>query len=147
MMFIGIWEMIILFGLGLVSIPMPFSVPPLPEDQNLLRAAPAETIAYFSWFGRANANPQSHNKTERLAAEPEVRELVLTVAKAIRRAWEIEARDDFEHATECFNMLAMLSERPGCVFLSGVDLPPTPVSIRAGLVAHLGARAALLVPT
>ena len=144
---IAFWEIIILFFLGLVSIPMPLSVPPMPEDPKLLRAAPAESIAYFSWFGRAKANPQSQNKTERLAAEPQMRNLVLSIGKALKKAWEIEARDDAELAGECFNALALVADRPGCVFVSGVDLPPKPFSIRAGLVANLGARGALLTPT
>ena len=36
---IALSEFVLLFLLGLISVPMPLSVPPLPEDQNLLRAS------------------------------------------------------------------------------------------------------------
>ena len=61
------WELLILLLAGLGWAPSVFSVPPLPEDPALLRAAPADTMVYVQWFGARKARPDARNVTERLA--------------------------------------------------------------------------------
>jgi hypothetical protein len=126
-----------LFLLSFLAMPLPVGLPPLPPDPALLRVAPADTLAYFQWFGTAVPDPQSPNHTEALLAEPEVQRMLGGVVAAVRSSVQQQAGGN-EIVGELADLGLLAMQRPGCVFLGGLELPPTPLSIEAGLVVHLG---------
>ena len=129
-----------LFLLSILAMPLPVGVPPLPEDPALLRVAPRGTMVYIEWFGTAEPDPNSRNKTEALLAETEVQQMLRGIVSAIRSSAEREAGGN-EIVGELFDLGMLALRRPGCFFLSRLDLPPKPLSIQAGLVINLGEEA------
>ena len=121
---------------GLLAVPSPLGVPPMPEDPALLRAAPADSLVYLQWFGSAAPSAQSNNATERLAAEPEIRTLVHRLRDAVRDALLYEARGDAV-ATEALEMAEVAIQRPGCLFVTNLDN----AEFRGGLVLSMGEHA------
>ncbi len=81
--FPSFFMLMLVFG-GQTGVPL--GLPPLPEDRTMASVAPQECIWYFSWSGTADADPKSANQTEQLLAEPEIREFVHSVSKAISAA-------------------------------------------------------------
>ncbi|HEV2970461.1 MAG TPA: hypothetical protein VGY55_10755 [Pirellulales bacterium] len=65
---------------------LPLGLPPLPEDPVLEQVAPEECLWYYHWSGVAEANPKSKNQTEQLLAEPEVKQFVEMLGKALAKA-------------------------------------------------------------
>lgn len=122
--------------LGLLGIPMPLPVPPMPEDPVLMQVAPADSALFVEWFGRGEAATDPTNRTERLAAEPEVRSAVAKLVSSCRVALEHQgANQNIAPVLAIFDQLLTLAERPGCIFLT--DVKP----LGGGLVAHAGADA------
>ena len=70
--------------LSLSGVGVPLGVPPLPPDPAVVAFAPEHCLCYFSSSGMAVADPQSHNQTERLMAEPELRQMVRDIEKTIK---------------------------------------------------------------
>ena len=129
--------LLFLFGFG-VALPSPLGLPPRAEDPALVRAAPADTIFYLQWFGRATADPASANATEQLAAEPEIRAFMAQLRTAIRDSLLHEAA---QHplASDALDLADVALRSPGCLFVSG---GPGPEALRGGLVLNLGEHAA-----
>jgi hypothetical protein len=139
---VGIGEVLIVLLMTL-GIPLPFGVPPQPEDPAFLKAAPAETILFVEWFGAGEANAESANATERLVANTEVREFASAIKRAIRGGISRDApRDAWPVINEAINVVTLLLGRPGCLFVSGVDLGPQMPSVSAGIVANLAGKTA-----
>ena len=67
------------------QVGLPLGMPPLPEDPVLSHVAPEECLLYFSWSGVAEPNAKSKNQTEQMLAEPEVKQFIETVGKALER--------------------------------------------------------------
>ena len=88
--FPSFFMLMLLFG-GQTGVPL--GLPPLPEDRTMASVAPQECIWYFSWSGAADADPKSANQTEQLLAEPEIREFVHSVGKAIAAAMKRGSAD------------------------------------------------------
>jgi hypothetical protein len=72
---------------------VPLGTPPLPEDRALRAVAPQECLFYMSSAGMAAADPHSGNQTERLMAEPELRQMVLDIEKAIKTSLSETMKD------------------------------------------------------
>ena len=131
----SMWESLILTVMMLMGVPMPLGVPPLPENPALLRVAPDSTVAFYEWFGTADARADSRNVTERMAAEPQLQALVGHLRTAFGKVVEHEHRDLDESrlAGESFDLLMKAMARPGSVFV--FDFDP---NAAGGDVAKLG---------
>lgn len=125
-------EMILVGLAGLFGVPMPMAVPPLPDQPTLLHVVPADALAFFAWNGTAAADPKSDNRTERLAAEPEVRAMVAQLHAALIG---MMAREGQQLAAETMTVLTDALQRPGCVFVRRFG--PKPI-LDAGLVVQFG---------
>jgi len=68
------------------QVGVPLGLPPAPEDPVMARVAPQECLWYFTWSGVATPDPKSTNQTEQLLAEPEVRDFINGVGKALAAA-------------------------------------------------------------
>ncbi|MFT4842847.1 MAG: hypothetical protein ACJAYX_004123 [Planctomycetota bacterium] len=123
--------------LGLLGIPMPLPVPPMPEDPVLMQVAPADAALFVEWFGRGEASADPSNRTERLAAEPEVHRAIAKLVSSCRSAIEHQAarNQNIASALVIFDKLLILAERPGCIFVT--DVKP----LGGGLVVQVGADA------
>lgn len=121
-------------SLGLVGVPLPLPLPPAPEDPALLRAAPSECLLFAEWFGAAPPAEPAKNRSERLAADPEVLAAVSQLVAATR-AMIAKQPGDPGHAQDVallFDLVVDAARRPGCVFVA--DLAP----LAAGAALHLG---------
>ncbi len=125
-------QMIVLGFAGLFGVPMPMAVPPLPDQPTLLHVVPADALAFFAWNGTGTADPKSDNRTERLAAEPEVRAMVAQLRAALIG---MVAREGERMAADTMTVLTDALQRPGCVFVRRFG--PKPI-LDAGLVVHFG---------
>ncbi len=114
---------LLLFGGSAV----PVSLPPLPEDPVMARVAPADCLWYLSWSGTAAADPKSTNQTEQLLAEPEVRDFLHGVGKAlagaIRKGAPPTPQGRFLGANGPRLILALLTH-PAAAFISKVGIGP-----------------------
>ena len=71
---------------------LPVSLPPLPEDPVLAKAAPEKCLWYYSWAGMAKADSSSKNQTEQLIAEDEVQRFVSQLSDRLTAAFRKGAR-------------------------------------------------------
>ena len=117
---------------GVVGIPMPVAIPPLPDEPALTRVVPADAIGFLCWNGTAVADPKSSNLTERLAAEPEVRAML---AKLRNGLVDLAKDEDKELPAQLLSTLFSALEHPGCVFVR--KFGPRPV-IEGGIVVRFG---------
>jgi hypothetical protein len=62
---------------------LPVSVPPLPPDPVIERSAPQECLLHVATRGVAEPAVESANLTEKLLANPEVREFVGRLAESL----------------------------------------------------------------
>jgi hypothetical protein len=122
--------------LGLVGVPLPFSVPPLPEEPALLRIAPRDSLACFAWSGAATPDAKSANHTERLCAEPELRALVEALLRATRQAIGDELGGAAGLAQSTLHFACTALQRPGCVFVRSIARAPKP-TLEAGIAFKL----------
>jgi hypothetical protein len=133
------WLMALMLGGG---VGLPLGVPPLPEDPLLARVAPEECLAYFASAGMANPQANSPNQTERLFAEPEVRNLAAQVERLIRaRVAHTKGLDATGQvlAEEGPTLVKALLTRPLALYLGSVKaVPGSPPQVRAGAVLSLG---------
>ncbi|HEX5052821.1 MAG TPA: hypothetical protein VFZ65_13675 [Planctomycetota bacterium] len=126
--------------LGLLGVPLPLPLPPLPEDPALLRAAPTDSVLFVEWFGCATPAEAPKNQSERLAAEPELRTLVGKLVAASRGALAEQEKDSRQApgVLALFDQLVAALQRPGCAFV--VSLKP----LVGGIVVQAGDGSAAL---
>lgn len=122
--------------LSLVGLPIPFSVPPRPMQPALVRVAPGDALAWIAWAGAAEPDPDSGNRTEAMAAEPELRHLVARLRGALTGAIAAEAGPAAGLATQVGNVVAAALQRPGCVFVRDLAYQPRP-RLAGGIVLQL----------
>lgn len=143
-MMISPWELIVLLFATGSSTTLPVGLPPTPDDPVIERAAPERCLAWISWNGMATPDPASKNRTERLLAEPSVREMVRRAERELTLAFRRESRGDDETAivaAELPGLLKTLFTRPAALFVSHVVPDPMEFDIGAGLLVSLGDRA------
>lgn len=142
---VGPLEMLLVLLLGGGTFGLPLSLPPLPADPAMLRAAPEECLVFFSWNGLAKPDPKSGNQTEQLLAEEEIQQFLAqaeaSLDKLLARAGEqdrraAEARQVFVPAAKA------LLRRPLAVYVSKVELSPGNAKLEGALVVNLGDQAA-----
>ncbi|MBK8095527.1 MAG: hypothetical protein IPK26_00355 [Planctomycetes bacterium] len=127
-----LYSLMLLLG-GIVGLPMPLAVPPAPDEPALTRVVPKDAIAYLAWNGIAAADPKSNNLTERLAAEPEIRAMVIRLRDAFG---EMVAAEDHALAQRAVTTILAALQQPGCVFVRRFARQPRPV-LEAGIVCKL----------
>jgi type II secretory pathway pseudopilin PulG len=122
----------------------PLGVPPASEDPAMSAVAPPQCLAYVSWSGMAAADPKSKNRTEQLAAEPEIQKLISAVVQmaknATRAAAEKERPGGGEAVAGMFDLGMELLARPAAAFLSKIE-PPSgkgPPTVAGGAIINLG---------
>ncbi|MEM7203224.1 MAG: hypothetical protein AAF628_23380 [Planctomycetota bacterium] len=130
----GFFEVLSVMFAVILGLPFLYGVPPLPEDPALLRAAPADSVAYVQWFGTAAAEGTAPtSRTERLLAEPGVQRLLQRVRGAVRD----QLFEEFDHplAPAVAGLVETLLQRPGCAFVT-----LTEADFGGGMVVALGER-------
>lgn len=134
----GAWEILIMLMLGGGSM-VPAGVPPLPEDPVLMQVAPQQAMLFVEWFGCGEADGESKNATERLAANPEIKALIGTVKKAIESGIRNEMRGEERMiAEDVMKLVLTLYARPGCLYFSDFRMGPEGVAVEAGIVVNAG---------
>jgi len=139
----GLMQVVSFLGYG-GSMGVPLGLPPAPEDPIIAKTAPDECLYYMSWAGMAEPDAQSANKTERLLAEPEVRQSVAKVWDAVFsgfRSWE----EDDEEYIQVIDNIELIAKtvltRPTAVYMSDFRIDPRDeerTEVTAGLIVNLG---------
>ncbi|HEY5312838.1 MAG TPA: DUF1559 domain-containing protein [Pirellulales bacterium] len=142
-------ELVVIVGAfcALGGSALPVGLPPLPADPMVERATPDECLFYTSWNGTGVPDPKSENHTERLLAEPEVREFGQQLAVQIRKALASVTKQNAQAemlADALPVLLNTLATRPGAIYVSRVVPTPPNVSIDAALVLSAGDEGARL---
>ncbi|HEX3998692.1 MAG TPA: hypothetical protein VHX65_09105 [Pirellulales bacterium] len=132
------WLLVMLLGGGA---GVPLAVPPLPEDPVMAHVAPADCVWYFTASGVAEPDPKSRNQTEQLAAEPEVRNFVRDVGRALAAAIRKGAPPTPQGkllGAEGPGLLHMLLTRPVAAFISKAEVGPLGPAVAGGIVVGTG---------
>src|SRR5262245_23151793 len=110
------WVWLLLLGGGM---PLPLSLPPLPEDPVLSAVAPEDCLWYLTWAGSAKPDSASKNQTEQLLAEEEIQrfgsELERRIVAAIRE--HSNGREAIA-AQEVPKLVKIVLTRPTAMFVS-----------------------------
>jgi hypothetical protein len=139
MMMAGPGFLLLLLMGGQVGVPL--GLPPAPEDPVMARVAPAECLWYFTWSGVATPDPKSTNQTEQLLAEPEVRDFVRGVGKALSAAIRKGAPPTPQGkllGAEGPGLIHVLLTHPTALFISKVAIGPRGPDIAGGVVVGTG---------
>lgn len=122
---------------------LPVGLPPLPENPALLRALPRDCLLLVESRGVAEPDAASRNEMERLLAEPEVKEFIQAVMKALENA----AREGLQRksavlAQELPGLVRNILTRPTVLYVENLQIHAGgPPDISAGLVLDAGPRA------
>jgi hypothetical protein len=117
------------------------SLPPLPEDPTLARMAPADPLWYFSWSGAREPDPKSDNQTEQILAEPEVRDFLQAVDKALTDAIRSGAPPTPQGkllGAEGPKLIRALIAHPAAAFISKVSGGTEATEFSGGIVVRTG---------
>ncbi len=140
---IGFAELILIPLLCLGGGFLPGGVPPLPEDPALMHVVPADALLAIEWFGSKEPNPQSANATERLAANPEIKALLTRIFEGVQKSARTDAPPEVAQMVKTgVDLLTLVSARPGCIFVAGVEVPPAQPTVNAAVVVNIGDKAA-----
>ncbi len=118
-------------------------LPPLPEDPLLARMAPAEPLWYFSCAGVAEPDPRSSNQTEQTLAEPEVRDFLHAVNKALSDAIRQGAPPTPQGellGAEGPKLIRALLTHPAAAFVSKLAVGRQGLEVSGGIVIATGAQ-------
>lgn len=118
---------------------LPLSVPPLPPDPVVERAAPDKCLFHLSTAGLAAAKADAKNLTERMLADPEMREFLAAVAAQVSGAARQAAPAPPELTGAVATVAEALLTRP--LALSVDDFRPPAADQPPRLVASLVIRA------
>jgi hypothetical protein len=134
------WIWLLLLGGG--GLPIPLSLPPLPEDPVMASVAPEECLWYLTWSGCAKADPASKNKTEQLLAEEEIQRFGTELERRVVAAIREHARGpEAIAAHEVPKLIKVALTRPAAAFIADLKFrAPTngPPDIHGGLIINLG---------
>ena len=120
---------------------LPVSLPPLPPDPVVQRAAPEECLFYLGWNGNAKPDPNSKNRTEQLLADQEVQRFVDEVGTQIGNALAQTAKGKREAETVVQTLpglIKTLVTRPTALYVAQVLPKDNNVTARGGLVVNVG---------
>lgn len=120
-------------GGGLLGLPL--SIPPLPPDPVIARAAPDECLAHVALAGIATPDARSGNLTERMLADEEMRGFL----DGLARQFVAVAKDSARQEAALELVSAGLS-RPLAVTIERFTLPADgrPPEVRASLLLRTG---------
>jgi hypothetical protein len=137
---LGAWAWMLLFGGG--GLPLPLSLPPLPEDPVMSAVAPDDCLWYLTWSGSAKTDPTSKNQTEQLLAEEEVQRFGGELERRIVAAIREHARGpEAIAAQEVPKLIKTALTRPAALFVSDFKMGQLGPDIRGGLIINLGEQA------
>ncbi len=120
MMAMGISELLIVLLMGgTMNGSGMLGYPPGDRDAALVHAAPADSLLYAEWATRGPGEPGAEG-IDGLAADPEVREFIAKIEKAILTSLERELRNEGPES-QTFGkavppIVKLLLVQPGCVF-------------------------------
>src|SRR5690349_2152296 len=113
---LGPMELLLMLGMYMFGVgALPVSVPPLPPDPVVQRAAPDECLFYLSTSGMAVPDAASKNETEKLLAHSEVQQFVGEVGGEILKVIRAKSAGDPNSellAAELPAVLYALATRP-----------------------------------
>ena len=122
---------------------LPLSVPPLPPDPVLARVAPDECLFHFETAGLAAPEAETRNLTERMLANPEMKEFLSKVAEQIMGLVRQRPPAGPESAEAIGGFLEAALTRPLALTVERFE-PPSPKgppALVASLVIRVGDRA------
>ena len=132
-----VWAWLLLFGGG--GLPLPLSLPPLPEDPAMSAVAPEECLWYLTWSGCAKADPASKNHTEQLLAEEEVQRFGNELERRLVAALREHSRGpEAIAAQEVPKLVKIALTRPAAMFVSDFKMGQRGPDIQGGLIINLG---------
>ena len=120
---------------------LPLGIPPAAEDPVMQQIAPPQCLAYVTWSGTAQPNPQSSNQTEQLLAEEEMRQfgaaLMQTIEQAIAKNAEQHGPQEVALSKEAVDWAKIVLSHPAAAYVSKfVPAGGTP-DVRAGAILNL----------
>jgi hypothetical protein len=123
----------IFLGGGLLGLPL--SIPPLPPDPVIARAAPDECLAHVALAGIATPDAGSGNLTERMLADEEMREFLDRLARQLVAVAKDSARQE-----AALELVSAGLSRPLAVTIERFTLPADgrPPEVRASLLLRTG---------
>ncbi|MFM9058286.1 MAG: DUF1559 domain-containing protein [Planctomycetaceae bacterium] len=123
---------------GLLGLPI--AVPPLPPDPVVERAAPEECLFHLSTAGLAAAKGDAKNLTERMLADPEVREFLAGVAAQLSGAARSATPAPPEMTAAIATLVEAVLTRPLAISLEKFRPPVEagPPEISATVVLRVG---------
>jgi hypothetical protein len=140
---IGPGLLLILLGLGTFS-GLPLSLPPLPPDPVIERAAPNECLLHVVLAGQAKPVAGSANHAEALLAEAELRrfidEMGSVVEKMLARQ-EAQGSVPLLFRPEMRSLLYTLLTRPAALTVESVSIDGPEPQVAGSLVVNCGADA------
>lgn len=119
----------------------PLSLPPLPPDPVMAHVAPADCMWYLSWSGVAEPDAKSSNQTEQLLAEPEVRNFIHVVGRALSSAIRKGAPPTPEGrllGAEGPHLIYVLLTHPAAAFISKAGMGPQGLDVEGGIIVGAG---------
>ena len=146
MFFPGPMEMVMLLamglgGLGLGGQALPLGMPPTAEDPLLSKVAPDECLWYLTWAGTAEPKATSTNHTEKLLAEPEVRQMISKLQLALTAAMVRQAPGPEEQkviVAEAAKIVKTILTRPGAAFVGKVGFGVGGPEVGGGMIVNVG---------
>jgi hypothetical protein len=135
--------LLVLVGLG--GLPsLPVSMPPLPPDQMIERAAPEECLLHVALAGRAEPVAGSANHAEALLAEAEVQRFVDEMASIVQKMLarqEAQGSVPLLFRPEMRSLLSTLLTRPAALTVDSVSIDGPEPQVAGSLVVNCGADA------
>ncbi len=128
----------VFLGGGLLGLPL--SIPPLPPDPVIARAAPDECLAHVALAGIATPDARSGNLTERMLADEEMRGFLKSLARQLVAAAQEAALLPPAADKAIVELIAAGLSRPLAVSLERFAPPENgrPPEVRASLILRTG---------
>lgn len=128
---------------------LPLGLPPEPENPVLSYAAPEECLYYASWSTMAKPNAASENHTERLLAEPELKEFADALEQTFSASIVPQLRDLTPDQQKLMRLavpqaVRTIITRGTTVYVSKASPNGEGIAVEGGLVLHAGEDAATL---
>ncbi|HEY2146914.1 MAG TPA: hypothetical protein VGH32_03190, partial [Pirellulales bacterium] len=134
------WAWLLVFGGG--GLPLPLSLPPLPEDPVMSAVAPEECLWYLTWSGCDKPDAKSKNHTEQLLAEEEVQRFGAELERRLVTALREHANGPGAIAAQEVPKLVKIAlTRPAAIFVSDFKMGERGPDIHGGLIINLGDQA------
>jgi len=115
-------------------------IPPAAEDPLAAKIAPADCLFYISWAGTAEPNGAGGNFTEKILAEPEIKQFLARSPIAATLA-SVDAGDTQAQAAlqEIEKLMRLVQGKAGAAFVSDVQMRDNgPPDVRGGGLLQVG---------